>query len=241
MTEQRLMPSPFVCCALHGDRTILLDMRRERYYSLNEVGTRVWALVASGADTPGIVARLAEEFDAPVEQIGADVGRLLRHLAQLRMLVAAEATGTAPPVASPPHVDRPSGPLLPVSSLGSALVLIAVTVGLRLLGLRRSLALASRYSRRAPAAETPSPDLLAGVVRKVDTAAAFFPGRALCLEQSLALYVCLRRAGVPVALRLGVQPYPFAAHAWVEYQGDLIGDTHDRVGKFVPFDHLGVA
>jgi hypothetical protein len=66
-------------------------------------------------------------------------------------------------------------------------------------------------------------------------AAAFIPGRALCLEQSLALYVCLRRAGVAVGLRLGVQPYPFAAHAWVEYKGEPVGESWDRVGRFVAF------
>jgi hypothetical protein len=72
----------------------------------------------------------------------------------------------------------------------------------------------------------------------VDTAAAFFPGRALCLEQSLALYVCLRRAGVPAELKIGAQPYPFAAHAWVEHRGELIGTSYDLVCQFVPFDRL---
>jgi hypothetical protein len=57
------------------------------------------------------------------------------------------------------------------------------------------------------------------VARRVATAAAFYPGRALCLEQSMALYYCLLRLGIRASFRIGVQPVGFAAHAWVEYRG----------------------
>lgn len=126
------------------------------------------------------------------------------------------------------------------SWVACTLALVGATAALRLLGLRRSIAIARRLGSRKPMLVEPSPDFLAMVVRRVDTAAVFFPGRALCLEQSLALYVCLRRAGVPVDLRIGVQPYPFTAHAWVEYLGEPVGESHDRVGKFVPFDDLEI-
>lgn len=212
--------------AVHGDRTVLLDLRRERYYSLDEVGTRVWALLGEDADIATIVARLGEEFDAPIERIEADVNTLLRQLAdEWRVIVPVTA-------AEPPH--EPSG-------VSCALTLTATTMALRVLGLRRSLRLADRVSRRARRSAEPSGDFLGNVVRKVDTAAAFFPGRALCLEQSLTLYICLRRAGVPVELRIGAQPYPFAAHAWVQYRDQLVGSSYDDVSKFVPFDRLAEA
>jgi hypothetical protein len=241
--DGRLVPSPSVWSAVHGDRTILLDLRRERYYSLDEVGTRIWALLREGADVPAIVSRLSEEYEAPRERLEADVARLLRYLAGLRLLVLASSQRNSDRRGSEAgRADSPSaaGPLRAPSALTCALALVGVTLALRVLGLRRSLALVHRGSRSALVAETPSSEFLAGVVRKVDTAAAFFPGRALCLQQSLALYLCLRRAGVPVELRMGVQPYPFAAHAWVEYREDPVGESYDRVGKFVPFDDIQV-
>lgn len=241
---RRLMTSPLVRSAVHGDRTILLDLRRERYYGLDEVGSRVWALLKEGADVSAIVERLGEEYDAPRERLQADLAELLRYLSGLQVIVQADRqqngerpTGKGPSVASSPVL----GPLHAPSSLACALILVGATLALRVLGLRRSLAVARRLSRRTLAAESPSSEFLSGVVRKVDTAAAFFPGRALCLEQSLALYLCLRRAGVPSELRMGVQPYPFAAHAWVEYRGEPVGETYDRVGKFVPFNDLGMS
>jgi hypothetical protein len=215
--------APDVRSVTHGDRTVLLDLRREKYYSLDGVGTLVWAMLGENADTPSIAARLAEEFDAPAERIAADVDTLLRQLADDWNVIV--------PV-------MPLSPPAEPSAFSCALTLLMVAFWLRVAGLRRTLTAADWLGRRARPAAEPSPEFLVGVVRKVATAAAFFPGRALCLEQSIALYLELRRSGVPARLRIGAQPYPFAAHAWVEYGGELVGTSYDQVSKFVPFDRL---
>jgi hypothetical protein len=61
---------------------------------------------------------------------------------------------------------------------------------------------------------------------------AFYPGRALCLEQSLTLYYLLRRQGIGVKYCQGVQPYPFEAHAWIEYRGEVINDVAEHARLF---------
>jgi hypothetical protein len=220
-----------VLAAVHGDRTILLDLRTERYLGLDEVGTAVWELVddagEDGVALVSIVDMLAAEYEAPRVTLARDVGMLMDRLRR-EGLVEGVAPGTVAP--------EPSLP----SAIRCALTLVVSVLALRGLGLRRSLAVARRLARRVSPIAVPTPEFLAAVVRKVDTAAAFFPGRALCLEQSLALYVVLRQARVPVRFLLGAQPYPFTAHAWVEYQGEPVGESHDRVGKFVPFEGLRV-
>lgn len=72
----------------------------------------------------------------------------------------------------------------------------------------------------------------------VAKAAALFPGRALCLEQSLTLYTLLRRSSVPARLRLGVQAYPFAAHAWVEANGEPLNDIAEHIAFYAPLEDL---
>jgi hypothetical protein len=72
----------------------------------------------------------------------------------------------------------------------------------------------------------------------VATAAAFYPGRARCLEQSLVLYYLLRRQGIPVRYCHGVQPHPFLAHAWVEYDGVPINDIAEHVRQFARLPDL---
>jgi hypothetical protein len=74
---------------------------------------------------------------------------------------------------------------------------------------------------------------------RVAMAAALYPGHAACLERSLLLFWYLRRAGVSVAFRMGVQMYPFGAHAWVEHEGVAINDVPEHVRLFRPIE--GVA
>ena len=38
-----------VSSARHGDTTVLLDVNRGRYYTLNQVGGRIWELLARGS------------------------------------------------------------------------------------------------------------------------------------------------------------------------------------------------
>ena len=97
--------------------------------------------------------------------------------------------------------------------------------------------IAGAIHRRAP---TPLPnefvarDELERLARQVATAAAVFPGRARCLEQSLVIYSFLRRAGIRARLRLGVRPHPFEAHAWVEYEDQPIFEDPEKIARFVP-------
>jgi hypothetical protein len=78
------------------------------------------------------------------------------------------------------------------------------------------------------------------VARRVAAAAAVFPGRAKCLEQSMTLFDALRGLGVPVDLRIGVQPLGFVAHAWVEYNGVPINERGELLRKLVAFGEIRV-
>jgi hypothetical protein len=111
--------------------------------------------------------------------------------------------------------------------------LLVTRLALKTLGFRRTVRLvrwrAARIGAR-PARFTP---VLAA--RAVAIAGAFFPGRAVCLEQSLALYLVLKRLGHEATLRIGVQPYPFLAHAWVEHHGVPVLEDEETVARFVAF------
>jgi transglutaminase-like putative cysteine protease len=122
----------------------------------------------------------------------------------------------------------------------TAFLLIAMTdLALRTLGFARSIALARRLAgnREAiPGASAVARD----VIQRVEMASVFYPGRARCLEQSLALYVLLRRRAIAAELRLGVQPYPFNAHAWVELYGAPLNERPETISQFVPIEDFAV-
>jgi hypothetical protein len=107
-----------------------------------------------------------------------------------------------------------------------------------LLGFQRSLGMARWLGRGV----RPMPDagLTAESARVVITAAAFYPRRAMCLEQSLALFILLRRRGVDAQLKFGIQTLPFSAHAWVEVDGMPVNEKQDHVEQLVAFQHVSV-
>ncbi len=112
-----------------------------------------------------------------------------------------------------------------------ALALVLVKLSLKVAGFGRTYAALTRLvGRRGSEAVTPA--VLAEAVRRVALVAAFYPGRALCLEQSLTLWYLLRRRGIDADLRLGVQPYPFGAHAWVEHRGEPVNESPEFVRTF---------
>jgi hypothetical protein len=126
-----------------------------------------------------------------------------------------------------------------------ALVLLpALALALRLLGLRRSQALLVRLaplpgSRDKNDGVSPGPPARA-IARIVRAAANHGPYRATCLKQSLALWWLLRLSGVESDLRIGVQKSPVGveAHAWVECDGRPLNERDDVARRFLPFGRL---
>lgn len=120
-----------------------------------------------------------------------------------------------------------------------AVVLTVTRLYLRSVGLRQTV----RMARKATAwreARTHSDSIAFGkaMALTVEKTATLFPGRALCLEQSITLFVMLRWAGVPATLRLGAQALPFTAHAWVDLCGEPINAARELLAVFQPFPDL---
>ena len=84
--EMRLTPASHVLSTTHGDRTILLDVDRGHYYGLDEIGSRIWALTAQGLAPAAIARRLADEYDAPLDAIAADVAHFVAGLRRSKLL-----------------------------------------------------------------------------------------------------------------------------------------------------------
>jgi hypothetical protein len=74
---------------------------------------------------------------------------------------------------------------------------------------------------------------------RIALAAAFYPGRARCLEQTLTLYHLLRRRRIDARIRFGVQSHARGAHAWVEVGGHAINESRDFLAKLVILPELG--
>jgi hypothetical protein len=111
--------------------------------------------------------------------------------------------------------------------------ILVLKVALRVSGFGRVIKWIASRVGAIPATAWVDPAAVRSAERTVATAAALYPGRALCLEQSLVLYYLLRRQGIAVTYRQGVLPHPFQAHAWIEYGGEVISDVPEHAKQFM--------
>lgn len=116
--------------------------------------------------------------------------------------------------------------------------LAATDAAMRIVGFRRTLKIARRLARRPNL--TMSRDQAEQVLQRIVSATAFYPGRSQCLEQSIVGYVLLRRRGFDAQLKLGVQPYPFFAHAWIELDGVALTEAPDLIASLAPLPELAL-
>ena len=60
---------------------IALNLKSGQYYTLNEVGTRMWTLLAELDSVESTVAAVVSEYDVTQEQVEQDLANLLEALA----------------------------------------------------------------------------------------------------------------------------------------------------------------
>jgi hypothetical protein len=127
---------------------------------------------------------------------------------------------------------------LPRGDRRAALVMAALVpllhISVRVLDYQRT----NRWlADRTPAPDTrrPPADALNRWVTATTRVQAYSPCPGNCLSRSLALWWMLRRDGVDATLQLGVSlAGRFAAHAWVEANGQVLNDTQDVTTRYTP-------
>ena len=66
--------------------TVLLDLASENYFGLDEIGTRIWGLLQSGASIGETMDTLMEEYEVERETLEKDVGELLEKLVEAGLI-----------------------------------------------------------------------------------------------------------------------------------------------------------
>jgi len=120
----------------------------------------------------------------------------------------------------------------------TAILVPATHLLIRVINYRQTMALAAwtaaRWPRRQPVADTQL------VINQLRLATArvqrYSPLPGNCLSRSIVLWWRLRRRGLEPDLRLGVSLAggTFAAHAWVEHEGQVLNDTGDVADRYQP-------
>lgn len=73
----------------------------------------------------------------------------------------------------------------------------------------------------------PQEEKLKHLANIVNKACLFYPIRTKCLEWAITFIILALKKGWKCNLEIGVQNYPFFAHAWVECEGKVVMDSQD--------------
>ena len=69
-----------------GDELLMMSVAQGNYYSLNEVGKRIWELLERPMSLDELVAQLTEEYDVPEAACREEVERFLTAMRERGML-----------------------------------------------------------------------------------------------------------------------------------------------------------
>jgi hypothetical protein len=86
-------PLDHVVAATQGTQTILLDVVRGQYYTLNETASEIWALLCRDTAPSDIAERLADDHKIPADVASADVSQLLADLERLELVSSQRQQG----------------------------------------------------------------------------------------------------------------------------------------------------
>jgi len=220
----------------HGG-VVILDTAAGKWLALNPTAGELWRSWESGAGFEQGVAEVAARYpEVSEEAIRSDAQRLAQDLFD-RGLISLTPGGSATVMASPDHSVRAHGPAWP--AVGAAWVFLLVASVLLASSFRVSYALV-RVSRRGWSYRLPRPEQAAAAVEAVSRASRLYPGRAACLEQSLAvvLLAATRRWRLDWCLGSAADPYRF--HAWVEVAGMAVA-VPDTLGAATEYSAVLVA
>jgi hypothetical protein len=71
-----------------GNDLIILELSKGEYFSLDELGARIWEGLVGGGSVRDVVERLAPDYDVGVDRFLADVCALAEELVKRGLLVA---------------------------------------------------------------------------------------------------------------------------------------------------------
>lgn len=80
MHKQVATISPDVLAQEVSGETVLLDLKSESYFGLDELGTRIWQLLQENGSVQILLDTLLQEYNVEAEQLESDIENLLKEL-----------------------------------------------------------------------------------------------------------------------------------------------------------------
>ena len=236
-----------VCFTTDNDGTIILDVQGGKFHSLIQSGSKVWTALAGHAD--GITqAELVNELmdqhqefaEEPHDKVVSAIQHILEQLTRDGLVETDQFNSHSILqrlrcrlcVAGATAVRHAGDTLIRFRKVETAAFIeFGFYEVIRKLG--------GFYAREKIVRQWPTASIrprneeaeLPAVCEAVHSAAVWYPKQTLCLQKASVTTSLLRQHGFPADMKIGVRKQPFHAHAWVEVDGQVVGD-HQNVRKY---------
>ncbi len=219
-SDERLHVAPCIRHVWIDDRVAILDLQSECYFALDPTASLMWREFAHGHDRDECLQSLRHQFPDDPARLELDLDAFAKSCTEAGWLVGARCAARQPAQRLPSR-----GPARRFLVLRAWWSLFRMT---QLLSLRGFAWTYNAASQRVRARTVQDQDrTLRDAVRAFSRAEEFFHLRtapADCLPRSLALFQFLGAVGLPAEHCVGIQQFPFSAHAWTQLHGQVVHD-----------------
>ncbi len=84
--QQKVTVSPEVLSQEVDGETVLLDLKSESYFGLDEVGNRIWQLLNGGSNLQAVFDTLLAEYDVDGQELKKDLQVHIAHLVEAGLI-----------------------------------------------------------------------------------------------------------------------------------------------------------
>jgi hypothetical protein len=78
--DQKLAPTPDTLINVIEGESVLLNLKSESYFGLDQVGTRMWALLTTSDSVQAAYEKLLDEYDVSADELRQDMRDLIEKL-----------------------------------------------------------------------------------------------------------------------------------------------------------------
>lgn len=221
-----LMVAEHIRHALIDGLIVILDLKVARYFLLDEVATSMWEGVVGRRRRSTLVDQIAAEFAVSHAQVEQDLDGFLRSCLSQGYLAMREAS------ASPAKTRRAGRTARRLLALRAWWSLVTAWADLKFFGFQKLYARGVAEASIVRSEPLSVSDTLHRAEKAFLFAENFFVLAGAprdCLPRSMAMFLFLRRLGLPARHQIGMERYPMSVHAWVECGARRVLDDPDSL------------
>jgi hypothetical protein len=84
--DRKLAVSPDTLINFIDGESVILNLKSESYFGLDEVGTRMWEVLTTSDSIQAAYQQLLDEYEVEAEELKSDLGDLVENLLSLGLI-----------------------------------------------------------------------------------------------------------------------------------------------------------